>query len=458
MVAESHRFLILEDNPADAEMIQFELKEAGISFTAKVVMTKEDFIDGLQEFSPDLILSDYDLPRYNGALALAEANRRCPDTPFILVTGAIVEDRAIEILTRGAKDYVLKNRLQQRLVPAVERALAEAGELKARKRAEAELRAAHMALEEKVRARTSELEILNRQLQGLFDYSAASLVLFDAKHTYTVIAHNKYYQELWDEPFRTTGVGGKNLLDYVPAAEASGVMAVYDKVVQTKQAMNMINFPYDGMPRGRTWWNWHLSPIMLADEVIALAHMGIDVTSEVTAMKELERRANEAEAGKDTLDALMACIPEGITISSAPDVLTMMVSKYGRDLLLSGWETAKGFAMDDWLSKVEHYLADGHTPAKTEDLPLWRAVKYGETVENKELNLRRPTGEWLPVLCNAAPIRDKDGQITGGIVAWRDISKIKESHEALEKALADSMRRTKPLRGSLCSPSFFWLR
>jgi PAS domain S-box-containing protein len=430
----------LEDNPADAELIQFELEEAGISFTAKVVMSEKDFVCELQEFAHDLIISDYDLPKYNGALALAEANRRCPDTPFILVTGALVEDRAIEILTQGAKDYVLKNRLQQRLGPAVKRALTEAEELRARKWAEAELREAHMVLEEKVKARTAELEILNRQLQGLFDYSAASLVLFNAKHPYTVLAHNKYYQELWDEPFRTKGMVGKNLLDYVPAAEASGVMAVYDEVVQTKQAKNLRGFPYDGMPRGRTWWNWHLSPIMLEGEVISLAHMGIDVTGEITAIRELERRAKEAEAGKDTLDALMACIPEGITISSAPDVLTTMVSKYGRDLLLSGWETAKGFAMDDWLAKVEHYLADGHTPAKTEDLPLWRAVKYGETVESKELKLRRPTGEWLSVLCNAAPIRDKNGQITGGIVAWRDISKIKESHEALERALADSVR------------------
>jgi len=132
-MAESLRILILEDNPADAELIQFELQDAGIEFIAKVVMTEEDFIQGLQEFSPDLILSDYDLPRYTGALALAEAKRSCPDVPFILVTGAVTEDRAIEILTQGAKDYVLKTRLQQRLVPAVRRALAEAEEHRARK-------------------------------------------------------------------------------------------------------------------------------------------------------------------------------------------------------------------------------------------------------------------------------------------------------------------------------------
>jgi CheY-like chemotaxis protein len=141
------RILILEDNPVDVELIQFEMQEAGLVFTSKVVMTEEDFIREIQELSPDLILSDYDLPHYNGAAALAEARRRCPDTPFILVTGAVTEDRAIDILTQGAKDYVLKNRLQQRLVPAVRRALAEATEHRARQEAELELREAHRQLQ-----------------------------------------------------------------------------------------------------------------------------------------------------------------------------------------------------------------------------------------------------------------------------------------------------------------------
>ena len=157
-MAESLSILILEDSPADAELIQFELQEAGLSFAAKVVMTEKDYLQNLQECSPDLILSDYDVPKYTGALALAEARGRCPDTPFILVTGAVSEDRAIEILTQGAKDYVLKSRLEQRLVPAVRRALAEAEEHRARKRAEAELREAYKTMEERVKTRTAELE------------------------------------------------------------------------------------------------------------------------------------------------------------------------------------------------------------------------------------------------------------------------------------------------------------
>ena len=178
------RILILEDNPADAELIQFELQEAGIAFTSKVVMTEEDFVQAIQEFSPDLILSDYDLPTYNGALALAEAKRRYPDTPFILVTGAVTEDRAIDILTQGAKDYVLKNHLDQRLVPAVKRALAEAEEHRARKQAEAELREAHRNLEERVKIRTAELEaemaVRKETEEALLESEAVLRSFFDA--------------------------------------------------------------------------------------------------------------------------------------------------------------------------------------------------------------------------------------------------------------------------------------
>ncbi len=160
--------LILEDNPADAELMEHELREAGFTFTSKRVTTEDAFVQGIEKFSPDLILSDYDLPLYNGASALAEAKKRCPDTPFILVTGAVTEDRAIEILTSGAWDYVLKTRLQQRLVPAARRALTEAEERKARKKAEEELK------ESEKRAR-EQLE----EIRSIYDSAHIGLCVLD---------------------------------------------------------------------------------------------------------------------------------------------------------------------------------------------------------------------------------------------------------------------------------------
>ncbi len=117
------RILILEDCIADADMMEFELQEAEIPFISKRVITEENYLQALQEFSPDLILSDYDLPQYNGSLALAEAKARCSDTPFILVTGATNEDLANEIITKGAYDFVQKGQLHK-LAPAIRKVFA----------------------------------------------------------------------------------------------------------------------------------------------------------------------------------------------------------------------------------------------------------------------------------------------------------------------------------------------
>ena len=118
------RVLILEDRVSDADLIEFELQEAGIAYSSKRVETERDYERALQEFSPDLILSDFDLPQYTGTLALIAAKRLCPEIPFILVTGAIDENDGLcsKIMAQGARECVLKNHLE-RLAPAVRKVL-----------------------------------------------------------------------------------------------------------------------------------------------------------------------------------------------------------------------------------------------------------------------------------------------------------------------------------------------
>jgi CheY-like chemotaxis protein len=109
------RILILEDRASDAELVQETLMEAGIPFTAHLATNEKEFLTGLERFDPDLILSDYDLPQYNGALALAEAKKQFPNIPFILVTGMLKnnEDTINKILDQGASACVLKDCLDQ---------------------------------------------------------------------------------------------------------------------------------------------------------------------------------------------------------------------------------------------------------------------------------------------------------------------------------------------------------
>lgn len=136
IVGDSLRVLLIEDYPADAELIELALRELRMPMGFLRVETEDAFRSALKEFDAHIILSDYSLPSFDGARALALAKQQRPDTPFIFVSGAMGEENAIRALKDGATDYVLKNNLL-RLPAAVERALKEAHANAARKNLEA---------------------------------------------------------------------------------------------------------------------------------------------------------------------------------------------------------------------------------------------------------------------------------------------------------------------------------
>jgi diguanylate cyclase (GGDEF)-like protein len=139
------RILLAEDVATEAELDLRELKRAGLRVSHRLVDTEEDFRRELADFSPEIILSDFNMPSFDGMAALLIAREVSPDTPFIFVSGTIGEEYAIRALKNGATDYVLKTNLV-RLPAAVERALQDSRSLAARRKAEAELDAAREKL------------------------------------------------------------------------------------------------------------------------------------------------------------------------------------------------------------------------------------------------------------------------------------------------------------------------
>ncbi|MGC1458185.1 MAG: EAL domain-containing protein [Steroidobacteraceae bacterium] len=132
------RVLLVEDVAHEAELVIHQLQRAGLRFEWRRVETEEDLRCHLSEFSPDIILSDFNLPQFDGISALRIAREMTPEAPFIFVSGTIGEERAIDALRAGAADYVLKNNLL-RLAPAVKRALADAELRLERARQEAQI-------------------------------------------------------------------------------------------------------------------------------------------------------------------------------------------------------------------------------------------------------------------------------------------------------------------------------
>jgi len=133
------RLVLVEDVPTEAEIAVRQLESGGFGCTWQRVDSEAGLRRALAENKPDLILSDFTLPGFDGLAALDVALEIAPDTPFIFLSGTIGEEIAIDALQRGACDYVLKTNMA-RLAPAVRRALNEAAVRRARQGLEQQLR------------------------------------------------------------------------------------------------------------------------------------------------------------------------------------------------------------------------------------------------------------------------------------------------------------------------------
>ena len=107
------RILSLEDSREDFEMLTYALKKEGLECDITRVEREADFDRELRAGGFDIILSDYQLPGFDGTVALRRASELAPDVPFLFVTGYLGEDVAIDTLKQGATDYVLKDKLSR---------------------------------------------------------------------------------------------------------------------------------------------------------------------------------------------------------------------------------------------------------------------------------------------------------------------------------------------------------
>jgi signal transduction histidine kinase len=151
----SLKVLVLEDVDEDLELIQRALKKAGFQFQTKRVDTREEFLDALNDYHADVILSDHSLPQFNSAEALQLCRTIGLKTPFILVTGTVSEEFAVNCLEQGADNYVLKTNLA-RLPSAIQNALQQ-------REAEQEKLKATEALQ----LQNEELKKINRELDSV---------------------------------------------------------------------------------------------------------------------------------------------------------------------------------------------------------------------------------------------------------------------------------------------------
>jgi diguanylate cyclase (GGDEF)-like protein len=132
------RVLMIEDSPADATLVQWELKNAGYEASVRRVETASELQAALDEDTWDVVTCDYRLPQFSAPAALELVHNHGADVPFIVISGTIGEQAAVEMMRAGAHDYLMKGQLA-RLGPAIERELRDAAGRAQRVQAEASL-------------------------------------------------------------------------------------------------------------------------------------------------------------------------------------------------------------------------------------------------------------------------------------------------------------------------------
>jgi two-component system cell cycle sensor histidine kinase/response regulator CckA len=387
-VAERLRILMLEDVPMDAELVEYELQRSSIPFDARCVDTREAFLQELEEFRPDLILSDFTLPRFDGMAALSLARELAPAVPFLIVTGSVNEETAVGCMKAGATDYLLKSNLA-RIGPAIEAALARVQSREAKARAEEALR----------RSEANLRAILNTSLQAF--------MLVDRKGT--IQALNPTAAE-WGARMLGRRLGEGDSIHPLPPDSAEGFrVALTGDASSAERCLRGV----DGVER---WYEMNHAPVVdERGEVIGVCVNARDVSER----KQAEQALRESEARyRDLFD-------------NASD-LVCTTTLDGTFLYVNpAWHGAIGFP--DEVLAGRRFLDLLHADSRERYLDVVARAKAGETLGHVELVLVTAAGMPLTLEGNiSCTISDGTPARIRGI--YRDVTARKRVDEQLRRA------------------------
>ena len=268
------RVLILEDEPADAELMVHVLRQAGLEPEWRRVDTEEDYVTSL-ELAPDVILADHRLPQFDSVRALARLRERGLDVPFLIVSGVIGQDLAVELLEQGAADFVLKDQLA-RLGPAVLRALERKRLRDEKQLAEQRL----LASERRFRA------LIEHGSDGIVLFSPQAEILYSSPSSLRILGYTP--EELV----------GRNIFDMMHPEDLASAHTQFNRLLVspgggvsgTRRVLHK-----DGSWR---WLDWFGTNLLAEPDVRAIVINYRDITERKQFEETLREKTVELEAAK----------------------------------------------------------------------------------------------------------------------------------------------------------------
>ncbi len=334
------RILHLEDSPPDAEIIRERLIDAGFSLHLDQAANEKEFNSFLQIGGYDIVLADYQLPGFDAPLALRMVQAAYPGLPFICVSGAVGEEKAVELLKLGATDYVPKSRLEK-LPLAMIRALDEVRERTARQLAEETLR----ENEERYRS------IIRTSMDGFW-----------------AIDLDGRFQEVNDAYLAMSGYTRSNLLS----------MSVADIEITESPDMvrehlgRIIAQGYDRFESRHRRADGHVMHVQVSVIALVSQNLMICFISDIT-----ERKQSEDKMRK--LSQAVEQSPVSIVITDTKGYIEFVNPKFTQ---ITGYEADEALGRNPRILKSDHYSADVYQN-------LWATISSGGVWEGEFLNKKR---------------------------------------------------------------------